>query len=66
MKKEFSDAASYHAFLKQYGAQMDRRTSDGSRHIFYSRPTQQWFKAVHKGKKIVVTSHAECPCSDPH
>lgn len=64
MKKEFGDIPSYHAFLKQYQAKLDRSTSDDSRHIFYSRPTGKWLKAVPKGKKITVTFHNECPCAD--
>ena len=69
MKKEFAgvDApAQYHAFLRQYQAVRDARTSDSDRHIFYSRPTGKWIKATTKKGKIVVTFHDECPCSDPH
>jgi hypothetical protein len=55
----------YHGFLRQYQAVFDKQTSDSSRHIFFSRPTGKWIKAVHKGATgIDVSFHDDCPCSE--
>ncbi len=51
-----------HATLRGYRAEIDRDSSNGKKHVYFSRPLQKWITVRRKGTMFELEFTNECPC----
>lgn len=56
----------YYSHLRGYQAEPLPEYSNKGRHVYFSRPLQQYITARRKGAKMEFEFTADCPCTYDH